>query len=95
MYTRLSFIYKYETSALTPFVKPHDELNLAAQFYLQSGIDSKMNGDEAGEVQIFQDYFWGEGKVLVCRSLFDLELKCYPIIEGPLWKVRKEGKLKN
>ena len=29
--TSMSFIYKYKTSTLTPFVKPHDVLNLAEQ----------------------------------------------------------------
>ena len=29
LYTRKSFIYKYETSTLTPFVKPCNKLNLA------------------------------------------------------------------
>ena len=37
--------YKYETSSLTPFVKPHNVLNFAVQnifgirFYVQSGVD--------------------------------------------------------
>ena len=33
----MSFLYKYKTSTLTPFVKPHDILNLAVQnlFYTQ------------------------------------------------------------
>ena len=29
--SRMSFIYNYETSTLTPFVKPHDVINLATQ----------------------------------------------------------------
>ena len=29
LYSRMSFIYKYKTSTLTPFVKPRDILNLA------------------------------------------------------------------
>ena len=38
----MPFIYKYETSTLTPFVKPHNILNLAAQniFYVQSYVES-------------------------------------------------------
>ena len=38
----MSFIYKYKTSTLTPFVKPHDILNLAVQnvFYVQSYMES-------------------------------------------------------
>ena len=38
----MSFIYKYETSTLTPFVKPCDVLNLALQtiFYEQSYVES-------------------------------------------------------
>ena len=31
MYSRTSFIYKYKTSTLTPFVKPRNILNLAVQ----------------------------------------------------------------
>ena len=36
------FIYKYETSTLTTFVKPSDILNLAIQnvFYVQSYMES-------------------------------------------------------
>ena len=42
MYSRMSFIYKYKTSTLTPFVKPCDILNLAIQdiFYIQSFVES-------------------------------------------------------
>ena len=38
----MSFIYRYETSTLTPFVKPHDILNLAVQnvFYIQLYVES-------------------------------------------------------
>ena len=38
----MSFIYKYETSTLTPFAKPSDILNLAIQniFYAQSYVES-------------------------------------------------------
>ena len=38
----MSFIYEYKTSTLTPFVKPHDILNLAVQniFYVQSYVES-------------------------------------------------------
>ena len=59
MYSRMSFIYKYETSTLTPFVKPYNILNSDVQectlwtivrgicFYVQSGVDqvyiSRMN----------------------------------------------------
>ena len=31
MYSIMSFIYKYETSTLTPFIKPRNILNLAVQ----------------------------------------------------------------
>ena len=31
LYSRMSFIYKYETSTLSPFVKPCDILNLAVR----------------------------------------------------------------
>ena len=36
------FIYKYKTSTLTPFVKPHEILNLALQniFYAQLYMES-------------------------------------------------------
>ena len=36
LYSRMSFIFMYETSTLTPFVKPCDILNLAVQniFYI-------------------------------------------------------------
>ena len=36
LYSRMSFIYKYKTSTLTPFVKPCNILNLAKQnvFYV-------------------------------------------------------------
>ena len=36
----MSFIYKYQASTLTPFVKPRTILNLAIQniFYIQSGL---------------------------------------------------------
>ena len=42
MYSRTSFIYKYETSTLTPFVKPSNILNIAIQnvFYVQSYVES-------------------------------------------------------
>ena len=42
LYSRTSFLYKYETSTLTPFVKPHNILNLAGQniLYLQSYVQS-------------------------------------------------------
>ena len=38
----MSFIYKYKTSTLNPFVKPRDILNLAIQniFYIQSYVES-------------------------------------------------------
>ena len=38
----MSFIYKYKTSTLTPFVKPHNVLNLAVQkiFYVQLYMES-------------------------------------------------------
>ena len=41
MYSRKSFIYKYKTSTLTPFVKPRNVLNLAIQnlFYVQSNVE--------------------------------------------------------
>ena len=39
----MSFIYKYETSTPTPFVKPHDVLKIAQQnifyFYVESRVD--------------------------------------------------------
>ena len=42
LYSRMSFIYKYETSTLTPFEKPGDILNLAVQniFYVQLYMES-------------------------------------------------------
>ena len=42
LYSRTSFIYKYKTSTLTPFVKPCDVLNLAIQnlFYTQLYVES-------------------------------------------------------
>ena len=42
LYSRMSFIYKYETSTLTPFVKPRNILNLAVQdvFYVQLYMES-------------------------------------------------------
>ena len=42
LYSRMSFIYKYKTSTLTPFVKPHNVLNLAVQkiFYVQLYMES-------------------------------------------------------
>ena len=38
----MSFFCKYKTSTLTPFVKPHDILNLAVQnaFYIQTFVES-------------------------------------------------------
>ena len=38
----MSFIYNYKTSTRTPFVKPHDILNLAVRniFYIQSCVES-------------------------------------------------------
>ena len=38
----MSFIYKYKTSTLTPFVKPHDILKLAVQnvFYIKLDVES-------------------------------------------------------
>ena len=42
LYSRTSLIYKYETSTITPFVKPCAVLNLDIQivFYLQSYVES-------------------------------------------------------
>ena len=42
MYSRMSFIYKDKTSTLTPFVKPHNVLNLVVLniFYIQSYVES-------------------------------------------------------
>ena len=42
LYSRTSFIYKYKTFLLTPFVKPCEVLKLAIQnvFYVQSYVDS-------------------------------------------------------
>ena len=39
---KMSFIYKYKTPTLTPFVKPRDVLNLTVQniFYVQSYAES-------------------------------------------------------
>ena len=42
LYSRKSFIYKYKTFTLTPFVKPQDILNLTIQniFYIQLYVES-------------------------------------------------------
>ena len=42
LYSRKSFIYKYETSTLTPFVKPSDKLNLDVRnvIYVQLYMES-------------------------------------------------------
>ena len=42
MNSRTSFIYKYETSTLTPFEKQHNVLNLAVRniFYIQLYVES-------------------------------------------------------
>ena len=46
MYSRTSFIYKYKTSTLAPFVKPCNVHNLAVQniFYLQMYVESDFQG---------------------------------------------------
>ena len=46
LYSRASFIYKFKTSTLTPFVKPRNLLNLAVRniflhFYIQSWVTLK------------------------------------------------------
>ena len=40
----MSFIYKYKTSTLTPFVKPRNVFKLAVQndFYIQSYVESAL-----------------------------------------------------
>ena len=63
--SRMSFIYKYEISTLTPFVKPHAILNLAVQtiFYIQytlqitfmysPGLTIHFSNLVKGEVRLF------------------------------------------
>ena len=61
MYSRTSFIYKYKRSTLTPFVKPHNVLNLAVQniFYVQSFVESAFMYNPGSTV--LQDWSRGEG----------------------------------
>ena len=49
----MSFIYKYKTSTLTPFVKPCDILNLAIQniFYTQLYVESAFTYNPGSTLQ--------------------------------------------
>ena len=50
--SRKSFIYKYKTSTLTPFVKPWDILNLATKnvFYIQMYVESAFTNNRGSAI---------------------------------------------
>ena len=60
----MSFIYKYETSTLTPFVKPCNILNLATKniFYIQLYVESAFTGST--------NLFTGIGPVINLKNIF-------------------------
>ena len=52
----MSFIYKYKTLTLTPFVKPHDMLNLAVWniFYVQLHVESAFTYNPGSTINLMR-----------------------------------------
>ena len=69
----MSFRYKYKTSTLTPFVKPHAELNLSLQnvFYVQSALRAIRN---LFYYQVLQNH------IIICTKCPKMTKKSLPTI---------------
>ena len=98
LYSRMSFIFMYETSTLTPFVKPCDILNLAIRniFYIQLYVESAFMYNPGSTVKTtcnkqracFQCWLQScfHTLKLVCRLTFNFTQNV--IIQTNFWMIR-------
>ena len=82
----MSFINKYETSTLTPFVKPHNVLNLAIQnvFYVPLYVESAFTY-KLGSTKLFNQ---SAQRNLTLENFFIISASCHNV-----WKFISKDKL--